>query len=55
MFGGGDEAAEHDRVGALGDQRLEQLSDSIELWIGCLGQALGLCDEGRERPVLFKT
>ena len=54
MVGGGDEAAEHDRVGALGNQRLEQLSDSFELWIGGLGQALGLFTRAAERPVLFE-
>ena len=55
MLGGRDEAAEDDRVGALGDQRLEQLRDGVELRIGRLGQALGLRDQGGERAVLLET
>ena len=55
MLGGRDEAAEHDGIGTVSDQWLEQLRNGVELRIGGLGQALGLRDEGGERSVLFEA
>jgi len=55
VIGGRDEAAEDDRVGASSDQRLQDFDRRVELRIGCLGQALGPCDEAPERSRFFQS
>jgi hypothetical protein len=45
MLRGGDEAAEHHRIGALSDNRLEQLQQRVKFGIVRLGQVFRLRDE----------
>ena len=50
VIGGRDEAAEDDRVGAVGNQRLQDFDCRVELRIRGPGQALGSRHEAAERP-----
>jgi hypothetical protein len=54
MVGGGDKPAEHDRVGAFGNERLEHLHRGVELRVGDRGEMLGLLYKRRKRIALVE-
>jgi hypothetical protein len=55
VIGGSDKTAEDDRVGALGNQRLQDSDERFELWVGHPDKAFSPCHEGCERPLFRET